>query len=100
MRMEGDGKPTCSLKRLTIAQAAERCASEIMGLPGDWSISVDSRGRVWVERFENASPDDVVGTYNSSCGLMPLFRGIREDLAYEWGVVRRNGVHHDMVEAA
>lgn len=50
------------------------------------AVCLDPDGRVTIEAYGNAVPDDVVGVYDRTPGRMGLWRQIRDDLRHELGL--------------
>lgn len=79
-----------TLARLTCNQLAERAADELMGRTKPHAVCLDPEGTVTVERIDEAVPQDMIGVFDRSLGLIPLYREIRDNLAAE--IEARGGV--------
>lgn len=78
-----------TLARLTCEQLAERAAERIMELSKPHAVCIDPDGRVTIEPYDRAVFEDVVGVYSRDLGLIPLYREVRDNLAY---VIEQRGI--------
>jgi hypothetical protein len=83
-----------SLKRQTVGSLAEKAAMKITKAhrPTGLAVACCPEGTVTVEPFDQAVPDDVVGTYNPDAFQVPrwlyLGKRITEDLRHHWNATK------------
>ena len=59
---------------------ANRAVTHVMERKAPLALCLNPDGMVTLERFDDAVLEDVVGVYDSTPGLLALYRDMREDL--------------------
>lgn len=78
-----------TLANYSARELAERAAERIMELSKPHAVCIDPDGRVTIEPYDTAVFEDVVGVYSRDLGLIPLYRELRDTLAY---VIEQRGI--------
>jgi len=78
-----------TLANYSVRELAERAAERLMELTKPHAVCIDPDGRVTIEPYDRAVFEDVVGVYSRDLGLIPLYREVRDTLAY---VIEQRGI--------
>lgn len=81
--MSTDALPCGSLVRQPPSVVADRAARHLLSSQSPRAVTVDPRGRVFVEPPADAVEMDLVGVYAPDLGLLALSRVLIEDLRFE-----------------
>jgi len=78
-----------TLANYDVRQLADRTVERLMELSKPHAVCIDPDGRVTIEPYDTAVFEDVVGVYSRDLGLIPLYREVRDTLAY---VIEQRGI--------
>jgi hypothetical protein len=78
-----------TLANYDVRQLADRAVERLMELSKPHAVCIDPDGRVTIEPYDTAVFEDVVGVYSRDLGLIPLYREVRDTLAY---VIEQRGI--------